>query len=315
MALLLGACTLSIVLLLSLSDPSSKQLEGIAQADSLLRRDLTTFNISRQQVQEHTIQVNDSFSRRLYDIHLPPGFSKTHLHQEIHDTFYEYGVSAPARVIFPAKDVHIHLIQNNTIFATLRLETDSSLRLARSFGSILVALDHYPSQEMLQRIESLGESIPIVLKMQDLQDMEELPNDIRQGYEELLIWLQEKEGDDSRSLLPTLQHLQRVAPGAGVLSFQNPESGGNQPFIQALSETSIDIVDASESILLQSAMGKDAFNQELQKFMRRARRGEHPVAILMADERALDWLQEELVTLKKSGLRIVPPKENRFSND
>lgn len=318
-ALLLAACSTSMILLFSLSAVPAKKLGSMAQADSLIRSDLNTFNISRQQIRAQDIPVGESDSRKLYEVKLPPAFSKTQLHQEIHDTFYEFGINSPARVTFPEKDYHIYLMANSTIFATIRLETDSDLKLVRSFGSILVAFEEIPSAAILQQVAALGEAIPIVFKMEDLSQTAEMSDRTFQEYEEILLWLQDDEGNlvngDSRDLMPKLQQLQQQLPQAGLLSFQSLKENDNPDFIQTLSNTKLDYIDVSEAILLHSDLGRAAFNQELQKFRSRARRGEYPVAIVMAEEETMEWLQDELVNLKKSGLRIISPKKNSFNND
>jgi len=319
-ALLLGACTASIFLLFSVSGSATKRLHNVAQADSLIRRDLNVFNIPDRQIRERTIQVTDSGIRKLYDVRVPPGFSKTHLHQEIHETFYEYGVTAPARVAFPQRDFHIHLLAENTIFASLKVSTDPDLNMIRSFGSILVAFDGKPSQEILRKMETLGEAIPIVLKIDDPGQTSELTDDLQNELNNILFWLQgENENNvvdtDSENMLPKLQQVQQEIPGAGLLSFQSLQRGNNASFLQALSETTLDYIDVSEAILLHADLGRAAFKQELQKFRIQASRGEYPVAIVMGHEQSLEWLREELANFKKSGLRIISPKKNRFYND
>lgn len=319
-ALLLGACTASIFLLLSVPGSPTKNLHNVAQADSLIRRDLNVFNIPDRQIRERTIQVTESGIRKLYDVRVPPGFSKTHLHQEVHETFYEYGISAPARVTFPERDFHIQLLADNTIFATLRVSTDPDLNMVRSFGSILVAFDGKPSQEILRKMETLGDAIPIVLKIDDPGQTSELTDDLQNELSNILFWLQSENEDnvvdtDSENMLPKLQQVQQEIPGAGLLSFQSLHRENNASFLQALSETNLDYIDVSEAILLHADLGRAAFKQELQKFRIQAGRGEYPVAIVMGHEESLEWLQEELANFKKSGLRIISPKKNRFYND
>ena len=197
-ALLLGACTASIFLLLSVSDSATKTLNHIAQADSLIRRDLNIFNISGSQIRDRTIEVTDTYSRKVYDVRVPPGFSKTHLHQELHETFYGYGISAPAHVVFPDKDFHIQLVDNSTVFATIRVSTDPELSIMRSFGSILVAFDEKPPEKILQRVEALGEVIPIVLKIDDIDQTSEFSDDFQNELNNILIWLQ---GEDEENVI------------------------------------------------------------------------------------------------------------------
>lgn len=311
--LLMGACLASIFLLIYSSGTTVKTLNGMAEADSLLRNDFDTFNIADNQIKVRTIHIDSANIRKEYRVKVPPGFSKTQLHKEIHDTFLQYRVHSPAKVIFPEKDFNIHLIADNSVFMTVKLKTDPDLVMPRSYGSILVAFDSEPNKDILDRLNELGEPIPIVLMIEE----GDLDTDLLEQHSNIILWLKNEEGENiisknSAAALPRLQHLQEITPSTGILSFHNLDGYDNKHLAESLSGTTLDFIDVSEAILLHADLGKSAFRQELRKFSRKAQRGEHPIAIVMGEEESIDWLQEELADFKKSGLKIVLPKKNRF---
>lgn len=268
---------------------------------------------------EQIVELDSLNRRKVYRVRVPAGFSKTQLHHEIHQTFFEYNVDAPAKVVFPEKDFHIQLLKNNTVFTTIKLQTDPDLVLQRSFGSILVAFDSQPSKEILKQVNALGEPIPVVLMTENTEGVTDLYHELSEVYDDILFWLKNKDGDNipgndyTASTLPKLQQLQEETPNAGVLSFTNLDDDGTEHSrLQSLSGTELYYIDVSEAVLLQADMGKTAFKQELHKFSRLARQGEYPIAIVMGEEQSLDWLQQELNTFKKKGLRIISPEKKRF---
>lgn len=315
--LLFGTCLASAFLLLETSEFSPKNLANLAEADSLLNRSFRTFNISESQVREDFIAVDSINRRKLYRVRVPEGFSKTQLHYEIHTTFKAYSVDSPTKVIFPEKDYHIHLMKNQTVFATVKLQTDPDLMLQRSFGSILVAFESEPSESLLKQIIAMGEPIAIVMMIEDPKRASELFGMQEGLFSDIMLWLKSENGENIPGThfslgWQKLQSLQEYRPNADVLSFQTLDESDNATLIQNLSGTTLNYIDVSEASLLQDDMGKAAFKQELQKFSRKAQRGEYPIAIVMGDGRSLEWLRQELAGLKKRGLRIIPPKKKRF---
>ena len=315
--LLFGTCLASAFLLLQSTGFTQKNLNTLAEADSLLKRNFSTFNISAKQVREDYIELDSVNKRKLYRVQVPEGFSKTQLHYEIHNTFQVYDVSSPTKVTFPEKDFHIHLMKNHTVFATVRLQTDPDLMLQRSFGSILVAFDSEPSESQLEQVKALGEPISVVMMVDDTERISDFNNEQDGLLSNAMLWLKNENGEnipgsDNSFEMQKLQDLQEYNPTADVLSFLSLDNGNNEATLQNLSGTTLNYIDVSDASLLQDEMGKAAFKQELQKFSREAQRGEYPIAIVMGNEQSLDWLQQELATFKKKGLRIIPPKKKRF---
>ncbi|MGK7370547.1 MAG: hypothetical protein ACNS64_10055 [Candidatus Halalkalibacterium sp. M3_1C_030] len=315
--LLFAACLASAFLLIDSSTLPNRSLNSLAEADSLLNRSFRTFNISEKQIREDIIELDSVNKRKLYRVKVPGAFSKTQLHYEIHNTFKAYNVNSPAKVIFPERDFHIHLLNDNTVFATVKLQTDPDLVLQRSFGSILIAFESEPSDSRLEQIRAMGEPISLVMMIEDLDRARDLYELQEKLYSEIMLWLKNENGENipgnNTSInLPKLQNLQAEHPNADILSFQSLEEEDNKALLRNLSGTTLNYIDVSEAALLQEEMGKTAFKQELQKFSRQAQQGEYPIAIVMSDDQSLEWLQQELASFKKKGLRIIPPRKKRF---
>lgn len=315
--LLFAACLASAFLLVDSSGLSGRSLNSISEADSLLNKSFRTFNIAESQIREDIIKLDSVNKRKLYRVRIPEAFSKTQLHYEIHNTFKAYDVESPAKVIFPEKDFHIHLLKNNTVFATVKLQTDPDLVLRRSFGSILVAFNSEPSDSRLEQIRAMGEPISLVMIVEDIDRAADFIDMQEKFYSEIILWLKSENGenipDNNTSInLPKLQSLQADHPNADLLSFQSLNEDNNKALLRNLSGTTLNYIDVSEAVILQEEMGKTAFKQELQKFSRKAQQGEYPIAIVMGDDQSLEWLQQELAGFKKKGLRIIPPRKKRF---
>ncbi len=313
--LLLLACLTSGFLLIYTSTGPVKRITDLSEADSLLKNDFELYNISGQQLREATIRIDSVNRRKEYHIHVAPGFSKTQLHHEIKQTFYPYNIQAPGRVIFPQKDHVIHLSNEGTIFGSVYLRTDPDMVLQRNFASLMVAFESIPSRNLLQQVDQFGEPIPLVFMIEQPEQAEEIISELSRRSENIFFWIQKKQDNQSggeNNTYPRLQLLQEYAPGTGVLDFQNSTEELSPNTLQTLSESSLSFVDVSDAVLLREEMGRLAFLQELRKFSRRAQRGEHPTAILMAEQESLEWLQQELPRFKKSGLHIVAPKKLQF---
>lgn len=315
--LLLISCIVSMLLLAFTPPAPVSFLKNLEQADSLIVHDLKKFGVAEQQIDVKSVLANSGLTRKVYSVSVPEGLSKTQLHLELAKSFYPYDISAPAKIVFPQKDVTIHLVYNQTIVRTVSLETDPDLVLKQSPGSILIALDSAPSELLLEKVIDFGEPIPLVLVTEDPIKAKDLAGELSDEYPHILFWLKDSKGNDvlnnrsSRSW-PTLERLEKTIPNATVLSFPQLTPEATTEPIQLLSATSLSYVDVSEAVLLDPDIGRAAFRQELTKFVRKARRNEHPVAIVIGNDQSLEWLKSELFDFKKTGLNIVLPRKQQF---
>jgi len=91
--------------------------------DSLLTDHFEQHLIPSTSVRKYNIEVDSTFTRTVYRVAVPPTFSKTMFHFELHQNLLRYNIESPARVIFPERDMNIYIYDNNTILSTIRLIT------------------------------------------------------------------------------------------------------------------------------------------------------------------------------------------------
>lgn len=310
-AILLVSCITSAILLAYTGNSSLRSLKDFAQADSLITRDLESYNIADDQIRVRTVRIDSTFSRKQYRVSVPPGFSKTQLHTELNQSLYPFNISTPGKVRFPQKDLTIYLTYKNTVIRTISVQTDPDLMMEQNLASIMVAFSEAPNEEMIQQIISFGEPISIVLMIEDPVSANTLQEGLEDSYPHVSFWLREESdgdllADNRRTDFPGLQQLSKTVPEARVLNFNNIPDRDSGIYSAKLKDTGLEFINASEAFILDAAAGRTTFNQKMDQFAREARNNEHPVAIVKASGQALDWLQVELTQLKKTGLRIVP---------
>lgn len=295
-------------MLINTSDSDIKRLQSLAQADSLIQQQLDDFNISEEQVSITATPVDSNFIRRTYSIGVPFGFSKTQFHAELNQFLHPYGIRTPARVTFPAQDINIQLSYRNTVIRTISLQTDPELSLQENNISILIAFDEVPDDETLSELASLGEPIPLVIKIEQPMEIQDLKEELNGRYTPILFWFQNKNGKDLVKTNPDaaterLNRLQDISPNTTVLALQDKEE------ISKLGSFSkISFITADNELLLHSEIGKDSFFDELKVLQRN---NSAHTALVMGNTNTVAWLKEKLPDLKKAGIKIVsPPKLN-----
>lgn len=295
-------------MLLKSDGRASQKLVQFSQADSILLEQFNKFRIADENIRVQAVEVDSQFTRKTYYVAVPPGFSKTQLHAELHRTFYPMDVDMPAEVTFPDEDFRIHLLYDQTIFRSIYLETDSDLTLSRNFASIIIAYDEVPPEDELEAIEQMGEPIALALIVDNPLKANELRSDLAPFFSEAIFWLQDENGNsipgpNSARESARFTRLQESVPEARVLSFISAEELASK--IQ--NKGKIRLVDVSDALMLNPADGSNIFRQELKKLMQQSQNLQHPVAVVMGSEESVNWLQQELPELKKSGLRIIKP--------
>ncbi len=315
--LLLASCMVCSLLLALTPHSSVSFLRNLEQADSLIVHNLKKFSIPDQQIRVEPVYVDSSLTRKVYTVNVSQGLSKTQLHLELSKAFHSYNISTPAKITFPEEDMTIHMVYNQTVVRTVKLQTDTDLVLKPSFGSILIAFDSTPSESLLEKVIDFGEPIPLVLTTADPIKTVGEAKRLRENYPYLLFWLKDDKGNNipgngSSQTHTKLRRLEQAMPGATVLSFPQLISAASSGPIQPLSKTSLHYVDVSEAILLDPGTGRPAFKQELTKFVRQANRNEFPIAIVIGNNTSLAWLKAELFSFKKAGLEIVLPPKKQF---
>ena len=307
--LLLVSCVISGIMLFATSEEGAQRLRTLAQADSLIKQELAAFNISDEQILLSATRIDSNFSRKTYHIGLPYQFSKTQFHAELNNRLHKYGVGTPAKVTFPERNVDIHLLYRGTVIRTLAMQTDPEMVLKRNRISLLFVFDGRPDTELINQIASLGEPIPVVIKIKNPLQANEIRKELT-NYKRLIFWLEDRDGEDLiRTSTPAatakLKQIEEVLPSAHILQFQYPQKTRRK----IAGQTDLTFIDAADALMLHQEVGKGAFFEELHKLQ--ANRN-HSVAVITGNETTISWLAEKLPELKKAGATVVPPPQTNY---
>lgn len=308
--LLFVSCFVSGYMLFMSSGKASRQLRNLAQADTLINKELAAFHIKDRQVRVSTINIDSTFSRKIYHIGVPFQFSKTQLHADLNNTFYKYGVRTPAKVSFPEKNVQIELVYHKTVIRTISIQTDPDLVLNQHKINILVVFNEIPDDEIISQLTSLGDPIPIVLTIKSPMEANELAKKLKTRYRHLIFWLQNDNGNDLIKTNPAkainkLNQLEDIMPEAKMLLFNNQSD--EKP--KLVSKTDISFVDASNALMLHEDLGKASFQEELDKL---ANDPSQSMALVIGNETTVSWLSKKLPELKRAGVDITYPPNTHF---
>lgn len=124
--LLVLSCIVSAIILAATPPVVEKKIYTHSQLDSLIQLSFTEADIRSDQIRSSTVEIDTSFSRKVYRVRVAPSFSKTSFHLKVHKRFYDLGLDTPTRVVFPERDMNIYFSYNDTIIRTIRLITDKS---------------------------------------------------------------------------------------------------------------------------------------------------------------------------------------------
>lgn len=303
--LLLVSCFISGYMLFATSEGGTKRLQNLAQADSLILDELADFNVNEQQIQTSTTRVDSHFSRKTYLVGVPYQFSKTQFHAELNNSLYQYSIQTPAKVTFPEENVNIHLAYKGNIIRSVSLQTDPKLAINRDRASLLVTFDELPSQDLISRLISMGEPIPVVLKVENPMQANRFIKKLKGRYNRILFWIQNEDGEDMLKTNPSaaiqkLKQLEDVLPQAHILQFET----GEQTQQKLVANTDLTYINASDALLLHEGMGKASFFEGFHKLQTRS---DYSMAVITGNETTLTWLQEKLPELKKAGIELVSP--------
>ena len=121
--LLFFACLLSAVILAYTPSYVPNTVSKGAELDSLIQLSFEDADLLRGQIRVFTIKVDSTFSRKVYRIEVPPSFSKTSFHLQLHYRLFPLGLNTPSGVVFPEEDMNIYVENEGTVFRTIRLIT------------------------------------------------------------------------------------------------------------------------------------------------------------------------------------------------
>lgn len=309
-SLLFISCFISGYLLFATSDRAQNYLHDLGQADSLIQKKLADFNIDEQQIRTTITRVDSNFRRKTYHLGLPYRFSKTQFHAELNRTFHDYAVKTPAKVTFPEQDVDIHLLYQGTVIRTISLQTDPELVMSRSAKSILITFDQLPDEDLINSLASLGEPIPIVFKVSNPMQADNLQKQMNSQYNRIIFWLQNNNGEGLITTNPEaaasqLKRLENILPEAQILHFRQSDKTQQQ----LMTNTNLTFISVANALLLNEGLGKASFFEKLNKLYTNPDRS---IAVITGSQTTLSWLKEKLPELKKAGIDLVPPPQTNF---
>ena len=141
--LLALSCLFALMLILKTEPVVQKKLTTSSQLDSLIIVTFDELELRNNQIRRRTIEVDPLFTRMVYNLRVAPNFSKTTLHYTLQQALWPFGVSTVARIEFPRRDMHIHMIVNNNIRRSIIIQEDSDLRLHQDQPIILPGQNSY----------------------------------------------------------------------------------------------------------------------------------------------------------------------------
>lgn len=128
LTLLLGLCCLLAGALHIQLEPIHRQdLRSAAQLDSLITQTTYDFRIPGKHIDVRETVIDSVFSRKIYTITVPPGFSKTTFHHHLNKRIHPLGVTSYGTVGFPGHDLELRIIYNNTVHRSIYIYSDESL--------------------------------------------------------------------------------------------------------------------------------------------------------------------------------------------
>jgi hypothetical protein len=120
--ILLGLCVLVTGLLVAFMPIKPLHpFRDWEEMDNFLLRQVHDFGYKSDRVQSRTIQVNESFSRKVITVDIPSGFPQTVFHKQLADSLRNYGISTYAVVHLPDPNLEIHVIVSNTVVRSIYL--------------------------------------------------------------------------------------------------------------------------------------------------------------------------------------------------
>lgn len=124
--LLFISCVASTLILVSTPAYNLDIIASQAQIDSIIVKNFENYLLPDETIRKSTIKVDSTFYRNIFRVEVPPTFSKTKFHFDIHQDFQKYGIKTPAKVTFPEKNMDIHIYYKGNIQSTVKFITKKS---------------------------------------------------------------------------------------------------------------------------------------------------------------------------------------------
>jgi hypothetical protein len=120
--IVLGLCVMVTGLLVAfLPVAPQNSFSDWEEMDNYLMRQIHDFGYKSNRVQSRSVQVHESFSRKVITVDIPPGFPQTVFHKQLADSLRQYGVRTYAVVHLPDPNLEIHVIVDDTVVRSIFL--------------------------------------------------------------------------------------------------------------------------------------------------------------------------------------------------
>lgn len=310
---LLMACIAACLLLLWKPDLfEHEELANLQELDAIIEEELVEFNIRQNQIRQQQAGPTEGFQRRVYRVDVAPALSKTFFHAELAARLQPLGVSSPALVSFPERDLRIHVYWKGTVVRTIHLSSNPDLHRNENPGSVLFVFERQPDTEALTKIAQLGEPVRVILRSDNadvlLRWTQQWPRTMPPPLLDLdygagLAGLTEERFE---RYVSDIVRLRKQWPNTAVLV---TETGGatSEGRIQRLLRTGAQVARIQKPTALRAEVAHAQFKDFLHEFVWQSRAGEHPILIIPADSDKIGWFKEDLVGYKKGGLHLVEP--------
>jgi hypothetical protein len=311
-SLLTISCITSVFLFFSYSPEDQKRFRTATEIDSLITHNFNRFNINNSQVRSFTVNIDSIRLRRIFNVRVPPGFSKTQWHYELDKQLRPYRVSTPARVIFPEQHLRIHITYGPNIVRTIQMQTDPGLVLYRDFVSLILVFDSPPSNNILNRIKAFGEPIQLAIRSDSPRNDFESIRDLRRDYPHT-VWLPvNRSGQNFDSVsemenyLNRLNLIDQIDSGARILFF-NPFDEITDTFKERMKRLNLLLVDVSESIKIDDLTDDRIVEIGKQKMLQQSSLTLPPVVMVEGTNTNINVIQEFISTVKQDHVQLRSP--------
>jgi len=307
--LLLIASVISVLLLSFGSGKAQLEKSDLVRLDSLIFHELGQYSIKKRQIKAKNFQTGD-FSRIHYDVKIPKGISKTQIQTDLHYAFLEQRITLPAKIIFPEKDLLIHLYANETIIRSIELKTDTSLKLVTFPSSLLFVADYSVSVNLIEQVRDLGEYSPLVYRSLD-------PSSVQNWYKKhtgimspIYVWLNEAWDNESvKNPIWLKDHLPQFASISSKLTLVvDDQSISKEKQVREILENfDISVLKFKNTIPFNAENGVFEYERKLADFKGKAEQFEKPILLVELNQKTMDVIKKRSLELKKYGVRFVSP--------
>ncbi|TNE70805.1 hypothetical protein EP331_11105 [bacterium] len=311
---LLISCLLMIYLLINTKTHEDVTLEDLAVIDSLIVNELSSYSIKNKQIKSKTVKTGD-FKRVNYEVRIPGKLSKTQIHTDIHYKLNELGISTPAKLKLPERDLNIFVYVDGTVIRSIQLVTDTTFKTTDFSSSLVFVTDHSPSAALVERVRDIGEFTPLVFRTLEPEIAQKWYKSTSEIIKPIYVWVNESNREDVikstvwlKDKLPQFQSISRsITTWIDVNSASKADAQ-----TQFYRNYNLRGLQMDASVFLDAEEGIYAYEQALRKFKQLAVQDIHPILLVELNDKSVSVMEERVVELKKYGLSFHPPVFRNF---